>query len=181
MLRLYKNYYTIIQNELGLHLNCKNVMQIPTIEKITLNIGHKDIISDKKQLIASFLALEIISGQKPIITKSAKDVAILKLPKDTPIGCKVTLRNELMYNFLDKLIFLTLPRIRNFSIYSKIKVNNANTFTFKLKDLLIFHELELEYDYFYKLKNLDISIKMKNTKTPHSVLLLLRGFNFPVE
>ena len=173
-------YNKNIKKELGLILNCKNVMEIPSLKKIVLHIGFKDISTEKRKLVTAFLALEIITGQKPILTKSKKAVSILKIQKDMIIGCKVTLRRKIMYEFLDKLITITLPRINDFPTLKKQqKINLKKNYTFKLDDLLIFHELETEYDRFYKLNNLNITFET-SSKQEIGTRLLLRSFLFPL-
>jgi len=178
--RLSICYNNFIKTELGLILNCKNIMEIPKLEKINLHIGFKDIATDKRKLVTGFLALELISGQKPILTKSSKAVSVLKIQKDTVIGCKVTLRKNMMYQFLDKLISITLPRMNELPMLQKQqKINLSKNYTVNLNDLLIFHELEIEYDRFYKLNTLDISFKT-SSKNELGTRLLLRSLLFPL-
>ena len=178
--RLLTCYNKNIKTELGLILNCKNVMEIPKLEKIILHIGFKDIATEKRKLVTAFLALELISGQKPILTKSRKAVSVLKIQKDMIIGCKVTLRKNVMYQFLDKLITITLPRMNDFPmLQKKQKINLNKNYTFKLDDLLIFHELEIEYDKFYKLNNLNMTFET-SSKTEIGTRLLIRSLLFPL-
>ena len=173
-------YNKHIKKELSLILNCKNVMEVPFLKKLILHIGFKDIATEKRKLVTAFLGLEIISGQKPVITKSRKAVSVLKIQKDMVIGCKVTLRKNIMYQFLDKLITITLPRMNEFPTLQKHqKMNLKKNYTFKLDDLLIFHELEVEYDKFYKLNNLNLTFET-SSKTEIGTRLVLRSFLFPL-
>ena len=151
-------------------------MQVPKIEKIVLNMGVGDATTDSKFLDAAVKELEVIAGQKPVITKAKKSIAGFKLREGQAIGCKVTLRGENMYNFLDKLISITLPRVRDFRGISNKAFDGRGNYTLGLTEQLIFPEIE--YDNVVKVRGMDI-VFVTTAKTNDEALDLLKGFGMP--
>ncbi|MEQ8800852.1 MAG: 50S ribosomal protein L5 [Haliea sp.] len=163
-----------LQEELGL----KNVMEIPRITKITLNMGVGEAVGDKKVLENAVADMEKISGQKPIITLARKSIAGFKIRDGWPIGCKVTLRSERMYEFLDRLISIAIPRIRDFRGVSPKSFDGRGNFAIGVSEQIIFPEIE--YDQVYTLRGMDITITT-TARTDDEGRALLRAFNFPLK
>ena len=151
-------------------------MEIPKLEKIVVNMGVGDATTNSKLLDAAVADLEIITGQKPVVTKSKKAIAGFKLREGQGIGCKVTLRGENMYNFLDKLISITLPRVRDFRGISPKSFDGRGNYTLGLTEQLIFSEIE--YDKVVKVRGMDI-VFVTTAKTNEEALALLQGFGMP--
>ena len=144
MNRLKEKYLKEIQPELVKKFNYKSVMEAPKLEKIVVNIGCGDASHNSKLLDAAMADLEAITGQKPIITKAKKSIASFKIRAGQPIGCKVTLRGEAMYNFLDKLISITLPRSRDFRGLSNRAFDKRGNYTIGITEQLIFTEIDFD-------------------------------------
>jgi large subunit ribosomal protein L5 len=161
-----------IQQELGL----KNVMEIPRITKITLNMGVGEAIGDKKVLEHAVKDLEQISGQKVVVTKARKSIAGFKVREDWPVGCKVTLRQERMYEFLERLVAISIPRIRDFRGISPKQFDGKGNFSMGVTEQIIFPEIE--YDKIDKLRGLDICITT-TARNDDEGRALLKAFNFP--
>ncbi len=176
MNRLKVKYDTEIVPSLKEKYNYKNVMEVPKLEKIVVNIGCGDATSNSKLLEAAMKDLEIITGQKPVATKAKKSIAGFKLRAGQSIGCKVTLRGENMYNFLDKLISITLPRVRDFRGISNKAFDGRGNYTLGLTEQLIFSEIE--YDDVVKVRGMDI-VFVTSAKTNAEALDLLTGFGMP--
>ena len=176
MNRLKVKYDTEIVPSLKEKYNYKNVMEVPKLEKIVVNIGCGDATSNSKLLEAAMNDLEIITGQKPVATKAKKSIAGFKLREGQAIGCKVTLRGENMYNFLDKLISITLPRVRDFRGISNKAFDGRGNYTLGLTEQLIFSEIE--YDNVVKVRGMDI-VFVTTAKTDAESLDLLKGFGMP--
>lgn len=176
MNRLKVKYDTEIVPSLKEKYNYKNVMEVPKLEKIVVNIGCGDATSNSKLLEAAMKDLEIITGQKPVATKAKKSIAGFKLREGQAIGCKVTLRGENMYNFLDKLISITLPRVRDFRGISNKAFDGRGNYTLGLTEQLIFSEIE--YDDVVKVRGMDI-VFVTSAKTNAEALDLLKGFGMP--
>ena len=176
MNRLKAKYNTEIVPSLKEKYNYKNVMEVPKLEKIVVNIGCGDATSNSKLLEAAMKDLEIITGQKPVATKAKKSIAGFKLREGQAIGCKVTLRGEKMYNFLDKLISITLPRVRDFRGISNKAFDGRGNYTLGLTEQLIFSEIE--YDNVVKVRGMDI-VFVTTAKTNEEALDLLKGFGMP--
>ena len=151
-------------------------MQVPKLEKIVLNMGVGDATTDSKYLDAAVKELELIAGQKPVITKAKKSIAGFKLREGNKIGCKVTLRGERMYIFLEKLIKIALPRVRDFRGISKGSFDGRGNYTLGIKEQLIFPEVD--YDQVIKIRGLDI-VMVTTAKTNEEALALLSGFGLP--
>lgn len=176
MNRLKVKYDTEIVSSLREKYNYKNVMEVPKLDKIVVNIGCGDATSNSKLLEAAMKDLEIITGQKPVATKAKKSIAGFKLREGQAIGCKVTLRGENMYNFLDKLISITLPRVRDFRGISSKAFDGRGNYTLGLNEQLIFSEID--YDSVVKVRGMDI-VFVTTAKTNAEALDLLKGFGMP--
>ncbi len=151
-------------------------MQVPRLEKIVLNMGVGDALTDSKYLDAAVKELEVIAGQKPVITKAKKSIAGFKLREGNKIGCKVTLRGDKMYIFLEKLVKIALPRVRDFRGISKGSFDGRGNYTLGIKEQLVFPEVE--YDSVIKTRGLDVVI-VTTAKTNKEALSLLTGFGLP--
>ena len=176
MNRLKTKYDTEIVPSLKEKYNYNNVMEVPKLEKIVVNIGCGDAAGNSKLLEAAMKDLEIITGQKPVATKAKKSIAGFKLREGQAIGCKVTLRGENMYNFLDKLISITLPRVRDFRGISNKAFDGRGNYTLGLTEQLIFSEIE--YDNVVKVRGMDI-VFVTSAKTNDEAFDLLKGFGMP--
>lgn len=163
-----------LQEELGL----KNVMEIPRITKITLNMGVGEAVGDKKVLENAVADMEKISGQKPVITLARRSIAGFKIRDGWPIGCKVTLRSERMYEFLDRLISIAIPRIRDFRGISPKSFDGRGNFAMGVSEQIIFPEIE--YDQVDALRGMDITITT-TARTDDEGRALMRAFNFPLK
>lgn len=154
MNRLKERYENEIVKSLMTKFNYSSVMQVPAMEKIVINIGVGDAVSNSKLLDEAVEELTLISGQKPVITRAKKSIAGFKLREGMPIGCKVTLRGERMYEFLDKLISISLPRVRDFRGVPKNSFDGRGNYTLGVKEQLIFPEIN--FDKVNKLRGMDI-------------------------
>lgn len=141
MNRLQEKYNNLVKPELVNKFNYTSSMEIPRLEKIVINMGVGDAVSNSKVLDDAVNELQVISGQKPVITKAKKSIANFKLREGMPIGCKVTLRGERMYQFLDKLVSISLPRVRDFHGISDNAFDGRGNYTLGVKEQLIFPEI----------------------------------------
>ncbi len=173
---LKKLYDEEIVPALTKKFNYTSKMEVPKLEKIVLNMGVGDATTDSKYLEAAVKELEVIAGQKPVITKAKKSIAGFKLREGNKIGCKVTLRGERMYIFLEKLIKIALPRVRDFRGISKGSFDGRGNYTLGIKEQLIFPEVD--YDQVIKTRGLDI-VMVTTAKTNEEALELLSGFGLP--
>jgi len=153
-----------------------SVMQVPKIEKITLNMGVGEALADKKMLDNALADLEKLAGQKPVTTKARKSVAGFKVREGYPIGCKVTLRGERMWEFFERLVGIAIPRIRDFRGLNSKSFDGRGNYSMGVKEQIIFPEIE--YDKIDKIRGLDITITT-SAKTDDEGRALLRAFNFP--
>ena len=176
MNRLQKKYNEEIVPSLREKYNYKSVMAIPKLEKIVVNMGVGDATSNSKLLDAAVADLKAITGQQPIVTKAKKAVANFKVREGQGIGCKVTLRGDNMYNFLDKLISITLPRVRDFRGISPKSFDGRGNYTLGLTEQLIFSEID--YDKVVKVRGMDI-VFVTTAHTNEEALDLLKGFGMP--
>ncbi len=176
MNRLNEKYKKEIVPSLREKYNYKSVMEVPKLDKIVVNMGVGDATTNSKLLEAAMNDLEIITGQKPVATKAKKAIAGFKVRQGQAIGCKVTLRGENMYNFLDKLISITLPRVRDFRGLSNKAFDGRGNYTLGLTEQLIFSEIE--YDNVVKVRGMDI-VFVTTAKTNAEALDLLKGFGMP--
>ena len=176
MNRLQKKYNEEIVPSLREKYNYKSVMAIPKLEKIVVNMGVGDATNNSKLLDAAVADLKAITGQQPIVTKAKKAVANFKVREGQGIGCKVTLRGDNMYNFLDKLISITLPRVRDFRGISPKSFDGRGNYTLGLTEQLIFSEID--YDKVVKVRGMDI-VFVTTAHTNEEALDLLKGFGMP--
>lgn len=176
MNRLKEKYNKEIVSSLMDKYKYSNVMEVPKLEKIVVNMGCGDATSNSKLLEAAMKDLEIITGQKPVATKAKKSIAGFKLREGQAIGCKVTLRGENMYNFLEKLISITLPRVRDFRGISNKAFDGRGNYTLGLTEQLIFSEIE--YDDVVKVRGMDI-VFVTTARTNEEAYDLLKGFGMP--
>lgn len=174
--RLKGKYDAEIAAAMKAKFGYKNDMEIPRIEKITLNMGVGEANQDKKKVQTAAAEMELIAGQKPVITKAKKSIAQFKLREGMPIGCKVTLRRERMYEFLDRLITIAMPRIRDFRGLNPKSFDGRGNYAMGLKEQIIFPEIS--YDQIDKVRGLDI-IVTTSAKTDDEARELLRLFGFP--
>ena len=177
MARLHEEYIKKIKPNLMKELDLKNIFSVPELKKIVINMGLGIDASDKKKLDAAIEDLKKISGQMPIITKTKKAIANFKTKKDMPIGCKVTLRKKRMYEFVDRLINIALPRTKDFSGLSEKNFDGLGNYTFGIKEHIIFPEID--YDKIDKIKGMDITI-VTSAKENKEAKSLLKAFNFPL-
>ena len=176
MNRLREKYKNEIVNDLKSKYNYKSLMEVPKLEKIVINMGVGDGAVNSKLIDAAVNDLQVISGQKPVVTKAKKAIAGFKLREGQPIGCKVTLRGENMYNFLDKLINITLPRVRDFKGVSNRAFDGRGNYTLGLTEQLIFPEIV--YDDVLKVRGMDI-VFVTTANTNEEAYELLKGFGMP--
>ena len=178
MADLQQVYKDDIRPKLKEELGLQNVMEIPRIAKITLNMGVGEAIADRKQLDSAIADLELIAGQKPVMTKARKSIAGFKIREDFPIGCKVTLRRHRMYEFLDRLINIAIPRTRDFRGVSPKSFDGRGNFGMGIQEQIIFPEID--YDKIDKIRGLDIAITT-TAATDDEARALLKAFNFPLQ
>lgn len=176
MNRLQKKYNEEIVPSLREKYNYKSVMALPKLEKIVVNMGVGDATSNSKLLDAAVADLKAITGQQPVVTKARKAIANFKVREGQGIGCKVTLRGDNMYNFLDKLISITLPRVRDFRGISPKSFDGRGNYTLGLTEQLIFSEID--YDKVVKVRGMDI-VFVTTAKSNEEALDLLKGFGMP--
>lgn len=177
MSRLKDLYDSKLKNELKEKLSFSNYYEVPKLKKIVLNMGVGESVTDSKKINAAIEDLTLISGQKPIVTRAKQSIAGFKLRKGMSIGCKVTLRKEMMYEFLDRLITIALPRVRDFKGLSRKSFDGNGNYSLGLKEQIIFPEIN--YDKIDKVRGLDISIVTSSAKDDFA-FELLKGFNFPI-
>ncbi len=176
MARLQDLYNNELRAKLKEQLGIDNVMAVPRITKITLNMGVGEAVGDKKVMEHAVKDLEAICGQKVVVTRARKSVAGFKIREGWPIGCKVTLRRQRMYEFLDRLITIAIPRIRDFRGISPKSFDGRGNFAMGVTEQIIFPEIE--YDKVDALRGLDITITT-TAKTDEEGRALLAAFNFP--
>ncbi len=177
MNRVLEQYKTSVMDELKKQFNYSSVMEIPKIEKIVVNMGVGDSIANSKLLDAAVEDLTIITGQKPLITKAKKSIAVFKLREGMKIGAKVTLRGERMYEFFDKLVSIALPRVRDFRGVNPNSFDGRGNYTIGIKEQLIFPEIN--YDKVLKVRGMDIVIvTTARTDEEGRALLKLLGMPF---
>ena len=176
MNRLKERYENEIVKSLMTKFNYSSVMQVPAMEKIVINIGVGDAVSNSKLLDEAVEELTLIAGQKPVITKAKKSIAGFKLREGMPIGCKVTLRGERMYEFLDKLVNISLPRVRDFRGVPKNSFDGRGNYTLGVKEQLIFPEIN--FDKVNKLRGMDI-VFVTTAKTDEEGHELLAQLGMP--
>jgi len=174
--RLQTHYQQDVVKKLVTQFGYKSVMQVPRIEKITLNMGVGEAVNDKKIMDNAVGDMAKIAGQKPLVTKSRKSIATFKIRDNYPIGCKVTLRGTRMYEFLDRLVTIAIPRIRDFRGIPGKSFDGRGNFNFGIKEQIIFPEIE--YDKIDALRGMNITITT-TAKTDAEGRALLAAFKFP--
>ncbi|PAL21612.1 50S ribosomal protein L5 [Sphingopyxis sp. GW247-27LB] len=178
--RMRKLYDDKIVKAMTEKFGYKNAMEVPKLEKITLNMGVGDAVQDKKKVEIAASEMELIAGQKPVVTKAKKSIAQFKLREGMPIGCKVTLRRERMYEFLDRLITIAMPRIRDFRGVSATSFDGRGNYAMGLKEQIIFPEIN--YDRIDTVRGMDVIVTTTaRTDDEARELLKLFGFPFPIE
>ncbi|MGV6987839.1 50S ribosomal protein L5 [Testudinibacter sp. P80/BLE/0925] len=176
MAKLHDYYRDTVVSELKNKFGYKSVMQVPRVEKITLNMGVGEALTDKKLLDNAVANLAAISGQKPLITKARKSVAGFKIRQGYPIGCKVTLRGERMWEFFERLIYIAVPRVRDFRGLNAKSFDGRGNYSMGVREQIIFPEID--YDKVDRVRGLDITITT-TAKTDEEGQALLAAFNFP--
>ena len=176
MARLQQVYRDEIVGKLTQQFSYKSAMEVPRITKITLNMGVGEALGDKKILENAVSDMTKISGQKPVITKARKSIANFKVRDGWPIGCKVTLRRERMYEFLDRLVNISIPRIRDFRGLSRKSFDGRGNYSMGVKEQIVFPEID--YDKIDALRGMDITITT-TAKTDEEGRALLEAFQFP--
>lgn len=176
MARLLTLYRKTIVKKLMKEFEYKSVMQVPAITKITLNMGVGEAVRDKKLIGAALADMQTIAGQKPITTLAKKSIAGFKIREGWPIGCKVTLRRQRMYEFLDRLINIAIPRIRDFRGLSVKSFDGRGNYNMGIHEQIVFPEID--YDKIDKLRGLNITITT-NANSDREAASLLKSFNFP--
>ena len=178
MARLKEQFNKDIRPGLQKTLGYENLMQVPEIKKITLNMGVGEALLDKKAIEKAQFDMEKLSGQKAVITRAKKSVASFKIREGMPIGVKVTLRRDRMYEFLDRLINIALPRVRDFRGLNQRSFDGNGNYSIGVKEQIIFPEID--YDNVDKIRGLDISITT-TARNDQEALALLQAFNFPIK
>jgi|Transcript_3067 large subunit ribosomal protein L5 len=176
MAKLHDFYKETVVGELAKQFNYKSVMQVPRIEKITLNMGLGEAIADKKVLESAQADMAAIAGQKPIVTVARKSVAGFKIREGYPIGCKVTLRGERMWEFLERFISITIPRIRDFRGLNAKSFDGRGNYSMGVREQIIFPEID--FDKVDKIRGMDITITT-SANSDDEAKALLTAFNFP--
>ncbi|MEX2648323.1 MAG: 50S ribosomal protein L5 [Alphaproteobacteria bacterium] len=176
--RMKLQYDSKVRAELTQRFGYKNPMQVPRLEKIVINMGVGEGVADSKAVQAAVVELEAISGQKAVVTRSKKSIANFKLRQGMPIGCKVTLRGVRMYEFLDRLVTIALPRVRDFRGVSPKSFDGRGNFALGLKEQLVFPEID--FDKVDKVRGMDIVI-CTSARNDEEGRALLAGFNMPFQ
>ena len=174
--RLRAKYKTEIRDKMQAQFSYENVMQIPKIEKVVLNMGVGDAVNDRKVVDAAFEELQAIAGQKPVVTNAKKSIAGFKVREEMALGVKVTLRKDRMYEFLDRLTTIALPRVRDFRGLNPKSFDGRGNFAMGLKEHTVFPEID--YDKVDGQRGMDIIVKT-TAKTDEEARALLKEFNFP--
>ncbi len=176
MSRLQDYYKDTVVPELQKQFDYKNIMEVPKITKITLNMGVGEAVGDKKVMERAVGDMTAIAGQKPIVTNARRSVASFKIRDGWPVGCKVTLRRERMYEFLDRLVNVAIPRIRDFRGLNRKSFDGRGNFSMGVKEQIMFPEID--FDKIDAIRGMDITITT-NAKTDDEARALLKAFNFP--
>lgn len=176
MARLQEHYRDAVVPSLRERFGYQNIMEVPRITKVTLNMGVGEAVGDKKVMDNALNDLTLISGQKPVVTLSRKSIAGFKIREGWPIGCKVTLRRDRMYEFLDRLISVAIPRIRDFRGFSARSFDGRGNYSLGVREQIIFPEID--YDKIDRLRGLDITITT-TARSNEEGQALLGAFNFP--
>lgn len=176
MARLQTIYKDTLVPQLMEKLALKNIMEVPKITKVTLNMGVGEAVTDKKVMARATADMELIAGQKPIVINARKSVATFKIRDGWPVGCKVTLRRERMYEFLDRLVHISIPRIRDFRGLNRKSFDGRGNYSFGITEQIMFPEID--FDKIDTIRGMDITITT-SARTDAEGLALLQAFNFP--
>lgn len=176
MARLKEHYSKVVQPSLIEEFSYKNPMQTPRLEKVVVNMGVGEAVQDSKKLTAAVQELTAIAGQKPVVNKAKKSIAAFKLREGMSIGTKVTLRRDRMYEFIDRLVNIALPRVRDFRGLSPNAFDGNGNYSLGIKEQIVFPEID--YDRVDDIRGLDIVI-VTTAKTDQEARALLKGFDFP--
>jgi large subunit ribosomal protein L5 len=174
--RLKKHYNDVVREQLIKQFGYKNALEVPVIDKIVLNMGVGEAVNDTKKVAAAAADLALIAGQKPIVTRARKAIATFKVRENMPIGAKVTLRKTRMYEFLDRLVTIALPRVRDFRGLNPKSFDGRGNYALGIKEHIVFPEVD--YDKTESVLGLDV-IVCTTAKTDEEARALLRAFNFP--
>ncbi len=178
MSRLREHYEKVVKPALMKEFGYENPLQAPRLEKIVVNMGVGEAVQDQKRVDAAVQELSLITGQRPVVTRAKKSIATFKLRQGMPIGAKVTLRKERMYEFLDRLITVALPRVRDFRVLPALSFDGRGIFSLGLKEQLVFPEID--YDKVDQVRGMDVVI-VTTAKTDDEARALLRGFDMPFQ
>ena len=176
MVRLYEEYLKIVRPKLIENFGYKSVMEVPKLDKIVINMGVGEASQDRKKITGAVNDLTRITGQKPVVTKAKKSIAQFKLRDGMTVGCKVTLRRDRMYEFLDRLINIALPRVRDFQGTSEKSFDGNGNYSLGLKEQIVFQEVD--YDQVDEIRGMDIVV-CTTAKTDPEAKALLKGLNMP--
>ena len=174
--RLHEVYHSTIRAALQKEFNYANAMEVPKLDKIVINMGVGEAVNDRKKVDAAVADLTAISGQRPVVTKSKKSIAVFKLREGMAIGCKVTLRRRRMYEFLDRLVNIALPRVRDFRGLNPKSFDGRGNYTLGIKEHIIFPEID--YDKAESVLGMDIVV-CTTAKNDEEARALLAAFDFP--
>ena len=176
MTRLQQHYEKTVRPALMKEFGYSNTLEAPKLDKIVINMGVGEAVQDSKKVDAAAAELAVIAGQKPVVTRSKKSIATFKLRENMPIGCKVTLRRERMYEFLDRLVNIALPRVRDFRGVSAKSFDGRGNYALGLKEQLVFPEID--YDRVDATRGMDVVV-VTTAKTDAEAKALLKGFDMP--
>ncbi|MCZ6708894.1 MAG: 50S ribosomal protein L5 [Gammaproteobacteria bacterium] len=176
MADLHQRYISEIRPQLQEQLGVANIMQVPRLEKVTLNMGVGDAVADRKIMDSAVSDMTLIAGQKPVVRNARKSEAAFKIRAGWPVGCKVTLRRERMYEFIERLIGIAIPRMRDFRGLNPRSFDGRGNFSMGIVEQIMFPEID--YDKIDKIRGLDIAVTT-TARTDEEGLALLRAFNFP--
>ena len=174
--RLKEHYETTLKPALIEEFSYKNTMEVPRLEKVVINMGVGEAVADSKKIKSAVKELTLIAGQAPVVTKAKKSVATFKLREGMSVGCKVTLRRERMYEFLDRLVTIALPRVRDFRGLSNKSFDGRGNYAMGLKEQIVFPEID--YDSVDEIRGMDIVI-CTTAKNDQEAQALLKGFQLP--
>jgi len=174
--RMRSHYDQVVRKAMTDKFGYKNVMQVPAVDKIVINMGIGEGVNDRKKVESAANDLGLIAGQKAVITKSRKSIATYKLRENQPIGCKVTLRKARMYEFIDRLINIALPRVRDFRGLNPKSFDGRGNYTLGIKEHIVFPEID--YDKAAEIWGMDITV-CTTARTDEEARELLKAFNFP--
>ena len=174
--RMKKHYDEVVREQLTKQFGYKNALEVPTIEKIVLNMGVGEAVNDTKKVTSAAADLSLIAGQKPVVTRARKAISTFKVRENMPIGAKVTLRKTRMYEFLDRLITVALPRVRDFRGLNPKSFDGRGNYALGIKEHIVFPEID--YDKAESILGMDV-IVCTSAKTDEEARALLKAFNFP--